>query len=104
MLHLHDHGQLLGTTRDAGVDADTSDSDDGPPVTGRTGRRHRAAAAQATQTSQPQQAPPQPLNALASLAAWQGLSVLAMAQRLCAMSEDERTQLRTDYVMAAECC
>ena len=102
MLHLHDHGQLLGTTRDAGVDADTSDLDDGPPFTGRTARRRRDVGAQPTQSSQPQQTPRQPLNALASLAAWQGVSVVDMAQQLCTMSENERMQLRTDYAMAEE--
>ena len=100
MLHIHDHGQLLGTTLDTNLGADASDTDDEPPNARQFSRRRRAVDTDLGQGSLPLRRPLQPLNALESLAAWQRLSLQDMAQRLCAMSESERTQLRTDYVMA----
>ena len=104
MLHLHDHAQLLGAApRDADGDGDPSDEDDGPPAAGRSARGHRKPRSQATQGTAEVPLPQEPLNALQSLAAWCECSVVDMAQRLCAMTEAERTQLRTDYAMAQEC-
>ena len=104
MLHLHDHGQLLGAiTRDTIDDGDTSDQDDGSPRAVGGSRRRRGLQSQATQAAGKQPLPRGQLNALESLAAWQECSVLEMAQRLSAMTEAERTQLRTDYAMADEC-
>ena len=104
MLHLHDHGQLLGETRRDDVShGEPSDQDDDPSIVGRGSRGRRRVQSRATQDTGQEPLPQEPLNALQSLAAWRGCSAVEMAQRLCAMSEVERTQLRTDYAMAQEC-
>ena len=101
MLHLHEHGRILGAApRDAdGGNGDPSDDeDDDPSAAGRGGNRGRRKPR--SQASAEAALPQQPLNALQSLAAWCECGVQEMAQRLCAMTEAERTQLRTDYAMA----
>ena len=104
MLHLHDHGQLLGAARpDTLPDGGASEQDDGPPSTKCVRRGRRGLQSKTTQATTDEPLLQGPLNALQSLAAWCECSVEDMAQRLRAMTEAERTQLRTDYAMAEEC-
>ncbi len=101
MMHLHDHGQLLGAApRGPDGEDEASDEDDGPLGAGRGSSwgRPKPRSQAAAEVALPQE----PLNALESLAAWCECGVVEMAQRLCAMTEAQRTQLRTDYAMAQE--
>ncbi len=103
MMHLHDHGQILGAApRGPDGEDDASDEDDGsPPGAGLGGNRGRPKPRSQAAAEAP--LPQEPLNAVQSLAAWCECGVVEMAHRLSGMTEAQRTQLRTDYALAQEC-